>query len=239
MKNITRLLLAACTVAMIAAAGVASAAEPGPEQAAATVAAGRPDGASRGQLFWESDRSALLALLNSDAATLQAGIDAGKTLAQIAADHGVSAQAVVNLLAVQMADRIDDGVATGWLPADKAAELKADLALRAERMVNAAPGGPRIDLSPLVALLGIDEQTLKDEFRSGKSLLAVAAAHGVDRQAVIDLCTRLVSERLDAEVEAGRLTMVKAAVMKARMAVNAERLLDINPLQGVPGGTNK
>ncbi len=233
MKNTSRLLLAACVAAMVMASGVASAAAPGPDQ---TPQAGRTADAFRGQVFWEADRSALLALLNSDAATLQAEIAAGKTLAQIAADHGVSPQAVVNLLTVQMANRIDDGVATGWLPEERAAELKADLTLRAERMANAVPGGPRLDLSPLTALLGIDEQTLRDEFRGGRSLLAIAAEHGVDKQGVIDLCTGLVSERLDAEVEAGNLTMVKAAALKARMAVNAERFLDTNPLQAAAGG---
>lgn len=78
-------------------------------------------------------------------------------------------------------------------------------------------------------LLGIDEETLRDELRSGSSIADIAADNGVDVQDVIDALVAQAGERLDLAVENGRLTAEEAAEMAERLEeritarVNGER----------------
>ena len=60
----------------------------------------------------------------------------GKTIGQLASDHGKSSQDVINAL-VQAADqRIDEAVTAGRLDAAKAAERKSRVEARVTRLVN-------------------------------------------------------------------------------------------------------
>ena len=76
----------------------------------------------------------------------------GSSVADVAAANGSSAAAVMNALVVEANERIDEAVADGRIPAEDAAEAKADAAERIEAMVNGefvprgrghGPGGDR------------------------------------------------------------------------------------------------
>jgi hypothetical protein len=68
----------------------------------------------------------------------------GLTLAQIAERQQVDPQQLIDALVAQWTVRIDARVANGALTADQATELKSQVAVKANAMVNqAAPGGMR------------------------------------------------------------------------------------------------
>jgi hypothetical protein len=62
----------------------------------------------------------------------------------------------------------------------------------------------------LTDLLGIDGEELRTQLRAGTTLAEIAAAQGVDVQAVIDELVAEVAERVDNAVENGRIDQAEA-----------------------------
>lgn len=63
----------------------------------------------------------------------------------------------------------------------------------------------------LTDLLGIDAAELREQLRSGSTLAEVAAANGVETSVLIDALVAQAEERMDAAVEAERITAEEAA----------------------------
>ncbi|QJW45116.1 hypothetical protein HA075_04260 [bacterium BFN5] len=78
----------------------------------------------------------LLALLKTDAETLKTELKAGKTLVEIAQAQGVSEQTLKSYMMERMTDRINEGVKSGRLTAEKAQKMKANLDNRVSDMIN-------------------------------------------------------------------------------------------------------
>jgi polyhydroxyalkanoate synthesis regulator phasin len=78
----------------------------------------------------------VLETLGIDAATLRAGLEDGKSLAEIAAEQGVEVQTLIDELVAEGSERIDEAVTNGRLDADQAADRKAELESRITEMVN-------------------------------------------------------------------------------------------------------
>ena len=78
----------------------------------------------------------LLALLKTDAQTLKTELQSGKTLVAIAQEKGVSEQSLKSFMIEQMTARIDEGVKSGRLTAEKAEQMKANLDERVTKMIN-------------------------------------------------------------------------------------------------------
>lgn len=74
-------------------------------------------------------------------------------------------------------------------------------------------GGPGRTLGSgvLADTLGLDSDELSDELRSGSTLADIAAANGVDTSELVDALVAEVEERMDAAVEAERITAEEAA----------------------------
>lgn len=186
------------------------------------------------------NHQAMLDLIKIDEATFRSEIKAGKTLAQMAAEHGVTEQAVIDLAKQHMTERIEEGVKAGRLTAEQAERMKDNMEQRAEQMVKSAPG-PRGGFGPgkfgphfmgneqkhkeLLELLKIDENTLRSEFKAGKTLGQIAVEHGISEQAVIDLKIRHMTERIEEGLKSGRLTAEQAEQMKAGTAQRAEQMV--------------
>ena len=89
--------------------------------------------------------------------------------------------------------------------------------------------GPARDGEVIADLLGIDVETLHDEFRAGNSIVDIAEANDVDPQTVIEALVAEAEGHVDLMVEDGRLTDDEAATMNERIAemvtarVNGER----------------
>ncbi|XEQ98874.1 hypothetical protein SPX_37660 [Sporomusa paucivorans] len=189
-------------------------------------------GHMRGHAF---DNSKLLALLKMDAATFKTERQAGKTLAAIAKEQGVSEQSLQNFLTEQMTQRLDEGVKTGKLTAEKAEKIKADMPARVAAMINGqgpmhmGPGhmrGHGFDNSELLALLKMDAATFKTERQAGKTLAAIAKEQGVSEQELKDFLVAQMTQRLDEGVKAGKLTVEKADKMKEKMEQRVDNMIN-------------
>jgi hypothetical protein len=78
----------------------------------------------------------------------------------------------------------------------------------------------------LVSLLKIDANTLQQDLQAGKSLAEIASAQQVDEQKVIDLFANQFSQRLDQEVQSGKLTQDQATQKKAEMQNRAKEMVE-------------
>jgi ribosomal protein S20 len=70
---------------------------------------------------------------------LRTEVQSGKTIAQVAEEHGKSAQDVIDAVVTAGNQRIDKAVAKGRLTADQATKAKARLAQAAEKLVDETP----------------------------------------------------------------------------------------------------
>jgi len=71
-----------------------------------------------------------------DRETLRQELRSGKTIAEIATDHGVQPQAVIDALVAAANKRLDAAVANGRITAERAAKIKERLPDRIARIVN-------------------------------------------------------------------------------------------------------
>ena len=105
---------------------------------------------------------------------LRTELQSGKTIAQVAQDHGVDVNTVIDAMVTEatthLRERITDFVNNKQLP---------------------PPGeGPRAELraglEKVAGVIGITPEELRTELQSGKSIAQVAQAHNVDPQKAID-----------------------------------------------------
>lgn len=178
----------------------------------------------------------LLQLLKVDDATFRADMHAGKTLAAIAKEHGVSEQTLKDFMMKDMTQRIEEGVQAGRISPEKADKMKSDMDKRVTDMINGKgpmhpgarpmPGHGLFDNSNLLALLKIDAEQLKSEMCAGKTLVAVADEHGVSEQELKDFMVKDITDRIDADVAAGRLSADRAEQMKANLDVHVINMIN-------------
>jgi hypothetical protein len=104
------------------------------------------------------------------------------------------------------------------------------------------PGWFGGDLSVVAEALGIDEDALRTALQDGQTLAEIAAANGVDVQAVIDAILAEAQTRLDEALADGRIDADELAELQADLT---ERITDLVngelegrgfPFGGRPGG---
>lgn len=123
-----------------------------------------------------------------------------QTLVQIAAAKGITEADLVAKLQAERTKRIDEAVAAGKLTAEKAAKLKEHMAKHLTFMVNHKGHGDekrrghggkhgKDHLLPapdkLAGILGMTEEQLRTELKSGKSLTEIAAGKGISKEQLV------------------------------------------------------
>lgn len=87
--------------------------------------------------------------------------------------------------------------------------------------------GLRGDIAEDVSeVLGLSTEEIRSQLADGQSLADIAATQGVDTQRVVDAIVGSLQERLDAAVEAGRLTEDEAAEKAEDVAEHASDLVE-------------
>ena len=129
--------------------------EKAPQLAERLVNATSIPGGGRGQPGQETQgagraglrRQAIQAALEVAAQTIGVETDSlrdayrdGRSIAEVATDHGVEPSAVVDAIVAAAGERIDQAVADGKLDAERAAKLRERVPQLAERLVNARKG---------------------------------------------------------------------------------------------------
>jgi uncharacterized protein (DUF433 family) len=149
----------------------------------------------------------------------------GATLAEIAAEHGVDSNAVIQAALAQTAETLQVAVAEGRITQEQMDQVLAKAPeFYAEAMNRALPVRPspvrdrvrqgidRTLVGVLAETVGMEPAELVRELvPTPPSLAEVAAAHGVDINAVIAAAEARITEQLNQAVADGRITEDQAA----------------------------
>lgn len=171
-----------------------------------------------------------------------------KTIAKVAAKHGLSRDAVVQRMTAAANAKVDEAVASGRLDAARAAQMKERLAKQIAELVDRAHTFPAKDrpkdkpkppaaaqpkfhvLQHLVQdaaeAIGVSPGQLKQELRGGKSLKDVAQAHGVSRDALMQKLVAAETARIRKALEAGRISKETAERLERRLAEAVVKAVD-------------
>jgi len=183
---------------------------------------------------------------------LQTELQSGKTLAQIATDHGKTAADVVNALVADAQSKLDAAVKAGKLTQSQADALESDLKSKITDLVNGTmpdgrfggPGAFRFGLGlggkfdSAAKAIGITDSQLQTELQSGKTLAQIATEHGKTAADVVNALVADAQTRLDAAVKAGKLTQAQADSLLSDLKSHITDLVNGKVLAG-PFGPSK
>jgi transposase-like protein len=179
-----------------------------------------------------------------DRADLVAGVRDGKSVADIAKDHGVDAKTVEDALVAAATLRVDTAVSNGRIDADRAAAIKGTLPVRAEKLVETPLQGKlhravarvklrrharRAGFAVAAETIGVAAKDLLTAVKGGTSVAAVAQQHGVEPQAVIDAVVNAAGKKLDRAVANGKLDADRAAKIKDRLTERVTNAVNRTP----------
>ena len=145
----------------------------------------------------------------------------GATPAQVIESLGQSPQAVIDHLVAAATACLEEDVAAGRLDAERAAARLAGLPERVTSWLENSPGndeerpqgrarGRVLALALVAETIGITAQELSADLRAGESITEIAEEYGSSVEAVVAALSAHLRARLDAAVEAGRLTPQEA-----------------------------
>lgn len=237
MKFLKQLSIILIVVAVLAAfAGVVSA------QQGRGRGPGQPSG-PRGQATGPEIIELVAEQTGLTAAEIAAQMRAGTPLAQIITDNGGDVAVVTEAILAQAQARAAERVEAGQITQARADEIVAQLQGNIDRILNdglqprawfhrfdvmGAFGGM---MTQLADLTGLEVQEIASQLRDGATIAEVLANSGVDEQTFVDLVVEQAAERINAQVEAGRITQAQADTLLANLA---DRITDaINRLHGV------
>ena len=175
---------------------------------------------------------------------LRDAVKGGKTVAEVAQDHGVEPQAVVDAVVAAINTRVDQAVAADKITAERAATIKSKAPERVTKAVNGeykgkvAKHAKRAKLrrharrgAAVVAAktIGIEPSALRDAVKGGQSVADVAKSHDVEPQAVIDAVVGAGNARIDKAVAADKITAERATKIKDRLGERVTKLVNATP----------
>ena len=164
-------------------------------------------------------------------------LQAGRTLAQVAAAQGKSVSGLEDALVADARSHLDAAVSAGKITAGEESSMLAEMASHVDDLVNgkvqrplrgAGPGRAH-GLDAAATYLGLTADELRTQLQSGKTLAQVAAAQG---QSVSGLEGALVADaksHLDAAVSAGDITADQARAMLDELTAHVDDLVNANP----------
>lgn len=153
---------------------------------------------------------------------IKAELQVGKTLADIAAEHNVAVDAVIDALVTDAQTRIATAVTDGTITQAEAEAKLADLDTRITDMVKSVFDGKGHEgrhglggFGDLASIIGIDSTTLTEALQAGSTPGEIAEGNGVT---INELRTAMLSNvltHLDEEVAEGDFTQAEADAMLA------------------------
>ena len=224
MKNTRRIATATATALILSVAG-------GTVANAATVSA------SDGTTIPSTVRVSRKHTLNTDkviaktlgitVSQLRTEINAGASIAEIAANHGSSAAAVTAAIKAKVASLVKRAVAAGAIARSKARATTVTVGATVSGLVNRAPSFSSrhvnselelLSLDTVANLLGVTRTDLETELRTGISVLTAAANHNVTEDALVAALRADAETKIAAAVTAGTITQTKADEITAGLA---------------------
>lgn len=194
-------------------------------------------------------------ILGMDPAEIVDQLEAGSTLAQVAADNGSSGDALVDALVANLNEKLDTAVANERIDQEKADEILANAEEKITEMVNstraeieAAREAQRAERraqkearraehqETVSAVIGIPFDEIRAALQEGETTLAdIAAENGVDLDTLVAGLVAPAAEELQAKVADGTLTADEAAERLADITERITERVQTEPGEGEHG----
>jgi DNA-binding phage protein len=157
-------------------------------------------------------------------ADLRTALQTGKTLAQIAVEHGKTRDGLIAALSAEATKQITTAV-------DQPGTTFAKPGGRG------GPGGARVtnDEAAAAAYLGTTEVELRAKEQAGQTLVQIATAAGKTRDGLIAAMVADGNAKIDAALAAGKITADRATAMKASLTAHVTAEVDESGPAGGPG----
>ena len=206
------------------------------------------EGAHAGPRYAPGQRLDTIAgILGTDAESLKAILVDGGTLAEAATAVGVSSQVLIDALLAEISSRVDAGVESGRVGADRAAERLAQAEACITTVVNEGRpergdgdrpeyrrqhrGAMRLVVQA-ANVIGVEPQAVAEALQGSTSIADFAAANGVSEAVLIDGILAEIATRLDQAVANGRIPAEEAATKLSNLATRLSEA--VNKVPGSP-----
>ena len=160
----------------------------------------------------------------------------GESLAQIAADEGVSDAELTATIEGAIADLLDQGVAAGRLTATQHDALAKIVAVRVDELIERTTANfhearpqPPVVVGAVADLLGLEPRKLVERVRGGESLAEVAEAEGVAEAEVVAVIERAALAKLAEVAATADLSEAEEAALEELVAVHVEHVTEMEP----------
>jgi transposase-like protein len=184
-----------------------------------------------------SDLSVAAKAIGISESDLMTALRSGSSIAEVAKQHGVDVQTVIDALVKDAESELGAAVKAGQITQSQADRFKAGIDGRVTAQVNAPGGmfahrpfgpfgpgrfggfGPASGASLSVAAktIGVSEAALVKALRGGSSIAAVAKQHGVTPQKVVATLVADAKSRLNDAVKGGRVTQQQANAIESNL----------------------
>lgn len=174
---------------------------------------------------------------------------------RVAANLGISPQALQEAFKKARIDGVNQAVAQGKLSQDQANQIIQRInsgqafgpgghpGLRQGPGGQGGPAGRAAmhgGMQAAAQALGLTPEQLRQEVQGGKSLAQLAQARNISRDALKTKLQASQQQQLDQAVQQGRMTREQATQVMSRFAANLDRMLDFTPGQRLgPGGAGR
>lgn len=200
----------------------------------------------------DSDLSVAARTIGISESDLMTALGSGSSIADVAKQHGVDVQTVIDALVNDAEAELAAAVRAGRLTQAQADQMKSGLEERVTARVNASGGmfphgpfghfGPGAGASLAVAAktIGVSESALVKALQGGSSIAQVAKQHGVAIQRVVSALVADAKSRLADAVKAGRITQEQANTIESNLTQRITEMvnhpgLGCGPGMGRPG----
>lgn len=176
---------------------------------------------------------------------LRSEIKSGSTLAEIAAAHGSSADAVAALVKSKLSALVTKAVKSGAIARKKAAGVRTTLGATVSGLMNRAVStsrhGDRSELnlladSVVADLFGITVTQLRAELDTGISILTAATNRGITEDALVAALTTDANAKIAAAVASGAITQIRGDELIAGLPSRISSYINrVGPTKGRKG----
>ncbi|GLX68664.1 hypothetical protein [Paenibacillus glycanilyticus] len=190
---------------------------------------GRGGGGFGGSVISDS----VLTLLNLDREALNEKLAAGSTLAEVAAEQGVSSEDLKAALTTAFEER--------QATEEKQFTANLDNLINSDQIAEGREGrkgrgGFGAHLDTVATALNVTEDELQTELKAGKTIAAIAEEKGISEDTVISALKTAINAQIDQAVTDGKLTAEEATAQKAKTSEQAQNIVNGDfPLKGEGG----
>ncbi len=158
-------------------------------------------------------------------------VRSGKTIAQVATEHGVDPNTVVTAIITAVTQQIDQKAAAGTVDPSRAEQAKQKLPDFANRFVNETKLRRRYRIlkdavKAAATEIGVSADQLKDALKNGKSIAQVAKEHDKSVDDIVDAIVKESTSDIDQAVKDGKLDSSKADEIKQKLRDRVKKLVN-------------